>query len=204
MRATMHFQKVDLDLLSCFPKNGQESLEGRVGIELSKCATMEERERKKSCWKKWGRSLPAWGRPRARPGRLVCPPYFSFSFIKICLKNFPREKCHNFHPRTPFSIILDSLESSQRAQQDYAEKHHSPTWYYKNKWGKVKPLSRKPETPYLFANEVRKTWNQFCWKEDDKCYPWKWQTSNGDFAKKWKREIFHTDEPAKSPIPKPQ
>ena len=37
---------VDLDLLSCFPKNGQESLEVSVGIELSKCATMEEREEK--------------------------------------------------------------------------------------------------------------------------------------------------------------
>ena len=37
---------VDLDLLSYFPKNGQDSLEGSGGIELSKCATMEEREEK--------------------------------------------------------------------------------------------------------------------------------------------------------------
>ena len=38
---------VDLDLLSCFPKNGQESLEGSRGIKLSRCATMEERESKR-------------------------------------------------------------------------------------------------------------------------------------------------------------
>ena len=35
---------VDLDLLSCFPKNGQESLEGSGGIKLTRFATMEERE----------------------------------------------------------------------------------------------------------------------------------------------------------------
>ena len=39
---------VDLDLLSCFPKNGQESLEGSGGIELSRFAKMVERERKSS------------------------------------------------------------------------------------------------------------------------------------------------------------
>ena len=79
---------VDLDLLSCFPKNGQESLEGSVAIELSKCATMEEREEKWLHRKKWGRSpfyrghknvavggktsaagSPAWGQPAPRPGR---------------------------------------------------------------------------------------------------------------------------------------
>ena len=38
---------VDLDLLSCFPKDGQESLEGSGGIKLSKSATMEERESKR-------------------------------------------------------------------------------------------------------------------------------------------------------------
>ena len=79
---------VDLDLLSCFPKNGQESLEGRVGIKLSRFTTMEEREEKKLCWKngeeapfigghkKWplGQKMPqsdspARGRPAPRPGR---------------------------------------------------------------------------------------------------------------------------------------
>ena len=35
---------VDLDLLSCFPKDGQESLEESGGSKLSRCATMEERE----------------------------------------------------------------------------------------------------------------------------------------------------------------
>ena len=38
---------LDLDLLSCFPKNGQESLEGSGGINLSRRATMEERESKR-------------------------------------------------------------------------------------------------------------------------------------------------------------
>ena len=35
---------IDLDLLSCFPKDGKESLEGSGGIELTRFATMEERE----------------------------------------------------------------------------------------------------------------------------------------------------------------
>ena len=34
------------------------------------------------------------------------------------------ENGHIFCIRTPFSMILGSLESSQRAQRDYAEKHH--------------------------------------------------------------------------------
>ena len=47
-------EKMDLDLLSCFPKFGQESSEGSGGIELSKIATMARRE-KKSSSKRWGR-----------------------------------------------------------------------------------------------------------------------------------------------------
>ena len=39
---------LDLDLLSCFPKFGQESSEGSRGIELSKIATMVGREKKSS------------------------------------------------------------------------------------------------------------------------------------------------------------
>ena len=40
-------EMVDLDLLSCFPKNEQESLEGSGGIELSKkCNNGGEREKK--------------------------------------------------------------------------------------------------------------------------------------------------------------
>ena len=39
---------VDLDLLSCFPKNGKESLEGSGGIKLSRFVTLEEREQKSS------------------------------------------------------------------------------------------------------------------------------------------------------------
>ena len=79
---------VDLDLLSCFPKNGQESLEGRVGIKLSKLPQWR-RERGKTAQEKWGRrplfigatkvavggekppqpDSPAWGRRAARLGR---------------------------------------------------------------------------------------------------------------------------------------
>ena len=70
---------VDLDLLYFFPKNGQESLEGRVGIKLSRFTTMEEREEKKLCWKN-GEEAPFIGghkkwplgqkclSPTARPG----------------------------------------------------------------------------------------------------------------------------------------
>jgi hypothetical protein len=42
--------------------------------------------------------------------------------------------------QTPFSMILGSLESQQRALQLYAEKHHSPTKEDKTKWWKVWPL----------------------------------------------------------------
>ena len=52
---------VDLDLLSCFPKNGQESLEGSGGIKLSRFATMEEREGKSELElleNQWGRKGP--------------------------------------------------------------------------------------------------------------------------------------------------
>ena len=99
-----------------------------------------------------GREAARTSRPRPGlgPARPAWLPFFSFSFLNFCLKNVPREKRNNFHPRTPFSIILDSLESSQRAQQDYAEKHHSPTRYYKNKWGKLKPLFCKPKR-YIFC-----------------------------------------------------
>ena len=46
--------RTDLDLLSCFPKNGQKSLEGSGGIELSRFAKKVERERKRA-QEKWGR-----------------------------------------------------------------------------------------------------------------------------------------------------
>ena len=51
---------VDLDLLSCFPKNGQESLEGSGGNKLSRFATMEEREQRvqKGLENHWGRKPP--------------------------------------------------------------------------------------------------------------------------------------------------
>ena len=48
-------QMVDLDLLSCFPKFGQESSKRIGGIELSKCLAMEEREQEKGLGKKLGK-----------------------------------------------------------------------------------------------------------------------------------------------------
>ena len=49
-----------VDLLSCFPKNGQESLEGSGGIKLSRCAILEERESNgfKRLADHWGRKPP--------------------------------------------------------------------------------------------------------------------------------------------------
>ena len=47
--------EVDLDLLSCFLKFGQESSEGIGGIKLSKCLAMEEREQEKRLGKKLGK-----------------------------------------------------------------------------------------------------------------------------------------------------
>ena len=81
---------VDLDLLSCFPKDGQESLEGSGGINLSRFATMEERERKrqqkvrsplgkKAPFKKIPEKSGRWAQIPAGPvvpaQRAVLPPY---------------------------------------------------------------------------------------------------------------------------------
>ena len=75
---------VDLDLLSCFPKNGKESLEGRVGIKLSNLQQWR-REGKKTGLEKWGRSPFYMGlqngavgeekgeQPTARPGAGLHP-----------------------------------------------------------------------------------------------------------------------------------
>ena len=84
--------KVDLDLLSCFPKFGQESSEGLGGIELSKYWQWRRESKGSDLPEKWGRrpfynglqngavgeekvgkkmaaGSPAWGRPARRPGR---------------------------------------------------------------------------------------------------------------------------------------
>ena len=76
---------------------------------------------------------PERPRPRGRPDRAAPSLFFrSFFLFFFCLENVRHRKCNIFHIRTPFSIILDSLKSSQRALQDYAGKHHSPTIYYNN------------------------------------------------------------------------
>ena len=48
--------KVDLDLLSYFPKFGQESSKGLGGIDLSKWLAMQEREQENSSRKKLGKN----------------------------------------------------------------------------------------------------------------------------------------------------
>ena len=53
------------------------------------------------------------------------------------------ENFNNFCIRTPFLMILGSLESQRRALQHHAEKHHSPTRKGKTKWGKVRPLDKR-------------------------------------------------------------
>ena len=61
-------------------------------------------------------------------------------------RNHPEFQKHTYkkrdisYIRTPFSMFLSSLESPQRALQDHAEKHHSPTWEDKTKCRKVKPF----------------------------------------------------------------
>ena len=82
---------VDLDLLSCFPKDGQESLERSGGLKLSRFATMEEREQEEIL-NHWGRrplkKIPEktgrWARIRAGPvvlaQRAVLPPYAKLPF----------------------------------------------------------------------------------------------------------------------------
>ena len=73
---------VDLDLLSCFSKVGQESLEGLRGIKLTKFTTMEKRGKvsSKGCFKPMGKKAPLnrfpeksgrWAQIRAGP---VVPP----------------------------------------------------------------------------------------------------------------------------------
>jgi hypothetical protein len=42
------------------------------------------------------------------------------------LAEIPKQKGNNLSIRTPFFMILGSLESQQRALQLYVEKHHSP------------------------------------------------------------------------------
>ena len=74
---------------------------------------------------------PAW-EPAQAGGEAGCPP-FSFSFLIILSNTFRYRKRNIFHVRTPFSVILDSLESSQRAQQEYTEKHHCSIRYGQTK-----------------------------------------------------------------------
>ena len=97
---------------------------------------------------------PAWGRlwpslAGQEPEAAGLGPAWARPGLPKLQKNIQHENEHILIVRTPFLIILDSLELSQWALQDYAEKHHSPTIYYNKKWGKVKPLSCKPEPSYL-------------------------------------------------------
>jgi hypothetical protein len=55
-------------------------------------------------------------------------------------RNSWNQNDHNLNIRTPFSMILGSLESQQLALQLYAEKHHSPIKEDKTKSWKVWPF----------------------------------------------------------------
>ena len=68
------------------------------------------------------------------------------------------ENGHIFCIRTPFSMILGSLESQRKALQDHDEKNHCPSWYYKSKWGKVKDPFCKPKKPNLL--QMKSEWNK--------------------------------------------
>ena len=59
------------------------------------------------------------------------------------LSKHPNENDDILSIRTPFSMILGSLESQRRARQDHADKHHSPTMNHKTKCGTVKPLYKR-------------------------------------------------------------
>ena len=56
------------------------------------------------------------------------------------------------------------METSQRAQQDYAEKHHSPTKYCKDQKGKGQPLFRKPQMTYLLQMKSKRDETTFVGK----------------------------------------
>ena len=99
------------------------------------------------------------------------------------------------------------MESSQRALQDYTEKHHSPTIYCKTKWGKFESSSSQTEKPFLLQLKSERSKTNFVGKRTTRAYPTKTEnikTSKRDCAKGWKGETFQTGEPAKSPIPKMQ
>ena len=59
-------------------------------------------------------------------------------FIKEQPVNPPKPKTNKFFIKTPFFMILGSLDLQRKDLQDHAEKHHCPSRYYKSKWGKLK------------------------------------------------------------------
>ena len=74
------------------------------------------------------------------------------------LQNNRYEKKHNLIIRTPFSMILGSLESQRRVLQDHAEKHHCPSFEEEiirrefdlsKKDTPGKPPFRKPENRFF-------------------------------------------------------
>ena len=83
------------------------------------------------------------------------------------------ENRNNFFIQTPISIILGSLESQQRALQDYAEKHHSPScekeaikkeFDLSQKRQTGKTSNTKNATRYLY--EIRFWWTR-AWYGDE-------------------------------------
>ena len=105
------------------------------------------------------------------------------------LQNEQNEHGHIFCIRTPFSMILGSLDSQRKALQDHAEKHHCPLWYYKTKWGEFKSSFSQTEKPFLLQLKSERSKTNFVGQRTTKA-----TFVNGKQAK----EILQRDERNKS------
>ena len=136
---------MDLDLLSLFPLNGGKNHGGMERNQALKRSTMEERELEE-VENYWGRRpLKRGSKDRAIGGGKVAAPIAQPGWLGTRsgrpwpglgwpnYRTIQNEYEHILIIRTPFSMFLDSLESPQRALQDYAEKHHSPSCEDKTK-----------------------------------------------------------------------
>ena len=113
--------------------------------------------------------------------------FFFFSSLFFLSKKLSREKHYNFHPWIPFSTNLDSLKSPQQALQDYAEKHHSPTRYYKTN-GERLNLYFENRKCRIFCNWSPNEVKPILLKRGRQVLPLEmFKTSKGDFSNNWKR-----------------
>jgi hypothetical protein len=92
-------------------------------------AIFEQNAGQKSRLKQRGNDAPVRLKPALRPAKSGLTGYFwpqTGYFWPPEIAEIPKNG-NNLSIRTPFSMILGSLESQQQALQLYAEKHHSPT-----------------------------------------------------------------------------